>query len=953
MQTGSGGYRFDMMTGNLTLDNSTVNITNRTPFGPTGTGTAYAPNVSIGGRFTVIGNPSQDTTAMMANIGQGSGEIMTIDVEHGLNANATFSTTGAFYVTQGMIAVTGNDLNGTGTYKSKVIVGNSNGYMAGGIWPFIRILNSGTAAGWNFAARASDGSVIPLTYTGTAITSLVNPTTTSSNVLLNSGSEQYMDGSRTVNSLKTSDTLNLNSGILTLSCYASGAPLIATGSSPIRIYGGDLKAGAAAGYYYVTNDTQLTLDCNLNQGAGLIKNGTGKLIINGAFTGTTITFIEGSLEYRSSSTQTVTLSGFLQGHESILIDTPATVTTGNGANGYCNLSDGGITIVRGTFKPVQGYGNNAAGTGLITVASTGTLSLSSGNILNPVQLNGGRLSFEGGSLDPLAVVEFAAGQTCPVNSVSSSVGYPPSMAGMTGSGTMLKTGTGWMTFSAQSYASSFTGDIVIQAGAIEILANNVVPASAERIIIGSAGVFWMNQQNKTVAAHTFMGSGTVVTSYELVPATNIYNMTSAGCTWAPGMTPGAAGILTWNGQTLTMATAAVSGTTRYSRLEIDVVGSGTTAGTDYDRFVLTAPTTANGLITSLTNCQLALNVANGLDLSGKVYTILTTNSNLLTAGNNTRFRSIDYGSNILASSATVTYVGTTSTGFAAIVTGLQYAPGLISGLKFSDSNGNGTQDAGEPALANWPINLTVGGSVVLSTTTDGAGAYSFNLSTSNSVPFTITEGSATGWRQTSTPGGIVGPGGSVSGLALGNQQLSILSGMKFNDANHNGVKDTGELGLEGWTISLFNNSGTVTAVTDTNGAYSFANVIPGSYTLTETGSTGWTQSFPVSGSWAGTVDSGATLANLDFGNYVAVTDIPGDINRDHIVDQADYTVWYNHYGQTPATWSDGDVTGDNIVDQADYTVWYNHYGQTGGNVPEPMTMALLAIGGVALLRRKK
>ena len=86
---------------------------------------------------------------------------------------------------------------------------------------------------------------------------------------------------------------------------------------------------------------------------------------------------------------------------------------------------------------------------------------------------------------------------------------------------------------------------------------------------------------------------------------------------------------------------------------------------------------------------------------------------------------------------------------------------------------------------------------------------------------------------------------------------------------------------------------------------------------------------------------------------VAAADIPGDINRDNIVDQADYTVWYNHYGQTPATWTDGDVTGDNIVDQADYTVWYNNYGSTGGNVPEPMTMALLAIGGLAMLRRRK
>ena len=98
---------------------------------------------------------------------------------------------------------------------------------------------------------------------------------------------------------------------------------------------------------------------------------------------------------------------------------------------------------------------------------------------------------------------------------------------------------------------------------------------------------------------------------------------------------------------------------------------------------------------------------------------------------------------------------------------------------------------------------------------------------------------------------------------------------------------------------------------------------------------------------------GAQTVSYDLSATVVMNDIPGDINRDHIVDQADYTVWYNHYGQTPATWSDGDVTGDNIVDQADYTVWYNHYGQTGGNVPEPMTMSVLALGGIALLRRRR
>ena len=59
--------------------------------------------------------------------------------------------------------------------------------------------------------------------------------------------------------------------------------------------------------------------------------------------------------------------------------------------------------------------------------------------------------------------------------------------------------------------------------------------------------------------------------------------------------------------------------------------------------------------------------------------------------------------------------------------------------------------------------------------------------------------------------------------------------------------------------------------------------------------------------------------------------LPGDANGDAIVDQADYTVWYNSYGSN-GVWANGDFNGDHLVDQADYTLWYNNYGASGGSV---------------------
>lgn len=64
----------------------------------------------------------------------------------------------------------------------------------------------------------------------------------------------------------------------------------------------------------------------------------------------------------------------------------------------------------------------------------------------------------------------------------------------------------------------------------------------------------------------------------------------------------------------------------------------------------------------------------------------------------------------------------------------------------------------------------------------------------------------------------------------------LISGLAFVDANGNGLRDSGEAAIRGVTLRLTGatDQGTgvaTTCVTDTNGAYKFDNVLPGSYQL--------------------------------------------------------------------------------------------------------------------------
>jgi hypothetical protein len=171
--------------------------------------------------------------------------------------------------------------------------------------------------------------------------------------------------------------------------------------------------------------------------------------------------------------------------------------------------------------------------------------------------------------------------------------------------------------------------------------------------------------------------------------------------------------------------------------------------------------------------------------------------------------------------------------------------GRIEGIKWLDEDGDGVKDAVEPGLANWVMYLDTNGDGVFNepdpldplahsdpfvttrfddpdTPPDETGLYEF----SDSLPdnYTVSEVIPSGWLQTS-PGIPAMPvsyganvlGGDVFlGRDFGNVQGASIHGTKWEDVDGDGVRDisnadpnsiTGDLGLNGWRIELYDDQG--------------------------------------------------------------------------------------------------------------------------------------------------
>lgn len=211
---------------------------------------------------------------------------------------------------------------------------------------------------------------------------------------------------------------------------------------------------------------------------------------------------------------------------------------------------------------------------------------------------------------------------------------------------------------------------------------------------------------------------------------------------------------------------------------------------------------------------------------------------------------------------------------------VNFENGDINGQKFNDFNGNGKWDDGETALAGWTIELWTCNPSVLDADRDG------DYGLDDAVRFTAA-------YEAKDVGGA--------------------------DANFDGIVNEGDLACAQDAYSDRTLTPVATDITNENGFYSFQNLGPGTYMVTEVQQEKWEQTAPESGHYIIQMQQGTTFADRIFGNRELFPDFT--ITKDDGLASANpgETLTYNIVvANTGEYKADGIVVLDTLPDNVTY-----------------------------------
>ncbi len=300
------------------------------------------------------------------------------------------------------------------------------------------------------------------------------------------------------------------------------------------------------------------------------------------------------------------------------------------------------------------------------------------------------------------------------------------------------------------------------------------------------------------------------------------------------------------------------------------------------------------------------------------------------------------------------------------------SPASISGTKYQDMNGD-SSIVGDIGLNGWVIKLYKNCNLVARKVTDSNGNYKFDSLTAGT--YTVEESLKSGWVQTFPRIGsanvITTSCGANSGtrsysiavtlntnitaIDFANTQYGRICGVQFRDDNGNGQKDSGEPGLNNWTIQL---SGPVTTstITDTSGNYCFSGIPPGTYSLSEVQQPDWictTPNYPSIVLTSGEQNDIMNFGNYLYGNFsgIVFNDFNGD-GTQQLTDSAllGWHIYLEKIGQpspldSVVTGSDGLFTFDSLT-YGKYILYQEN--RSGWTQSTPTFDTIIAVSGTIL-----